>query len=55
MEKISGFINIFRTDNILIGGPVYELKEKAEETGKCVKGYLTTISVNFEIPDEVIE
>lgn len=53
--KISGFMNIFRTDNILIGGPVYELENKAEETGKLVKGYVCTIPINYEISDERIK
>lgn len=52
MEKISGFTNVYLTDNVLLCGPVYEEKEKAIETGKLVKGYVTTVSISFEISDE---
>lgn len=53
--KISGFTNVYRTDNMLLCGPVYEEEDKAEKTGKLVKGYVCTVPINCEIPDGVTE
>ena len=53
--KLFGYINIYRTDNVLLCGPVYEEENKAVETGKKVKGYICTTSISFDIPDEEIK
>lgn len=52
MQKISGFTNVYKTDNVLLCGPVYEEEGKAIETGVKVKGYVTTVPINFTIHDE---
>lgn len=51
-ELILGFINIFKLDGNLLGGAVYEEENKAEETGKLVKGYLCTIPINNVVKEE---
>lgn len=48
-EKVIFWVNIFKEGSFYsLGAAIYEIKEKAEETGKMVKGYITTVSVEFD-------
>ncbi len=56
MEKINGFVNIFKSDGLVqTGCAVYADEKTAVKTGEMIKGYKITIPVNFEISDEVVK
>ena len=51
-EKKEGWINIFKgvsNDNCFVGPTrIFKTKEHAEELGKDVSGYITTIKIEWE-------
>ena len=52
MEKLKGYINIFKNDNILqTGCGIYETETKAFESGRLVKGYISTIPIMVSVPE----
>ena len=52
MEKniITLWVNIYKTSGLytLLNGSIYDTKERAEDAGNCVQGYITTVAVQFE-------
>lgn len=56
MERISGYVNIFKADGLIqTGCAIYADEKNAIETGKMIKGYKITIPVMFEISNEEIK
>ncbi len=48
---ITLWINIYKDGKgrySIAGAAIYGTKERAEDTGKMVKGYVTTVAVQFE-------
>ncbi len=45
---MEGYINIFKNDNLLnANGGIYADENKAIESGRCVKGYITTVKIDI--------
>ena len=50
---MEGYINIFKNDNFLnANGGIYDAEDKAIESGKLIRGYITTIKI--DIPEGAI-
>lgn len=53
--KISGYLNILKSGGMLSTGlAIYDTENKAKTTGKITKGYVKTIHVDFEVPDNFL-
>ena len=50
---IKGYINIYDVGGFLQSNSgIYDTEEKAKETGKLIKGYITTVFISFPFKEK---